>query len=65
MKYILTGRSINFTTDIVALAIDHLDEKDIKNHWNIRVLVPNKHSSSQSFILVLESFIRDVITNHH
>ena len=60
VKYTLKGRSINFTTDIVALAIDLLDGKDIKNHWNLRVLVTNKHSSSQSFILLLESFIRDV-----
>ena len=61
VKYTLKGRPINFTTDIVALAIDLLDGKDIKNHWNLRVLVPNKHSSSQSFILLLKSFIRDVI----
>ena len=61
VKYILKKRRINFTTDIVALAIDLLDGKDIKNHWNLRVLVPSKHSSSQSFILLLESFIRDVI----
>ena len=61
MKYILQGRSINFTTDIVALAINLLDRKNIKNHCNIRVLVSNKHSSSQSFILVLVSYIRDVI----
>ena len=60
MKYTLKGRPINLTTDIVALAIDLLDGKDIKNHWNLRVLVPNKHSLSQSFILLLESFIRDV-----
>ena len=60
MKYTLTGRPINLITDIVALAIDLLDGKDIKNHWNLRVLVPNKHSASQSFILLLESFIRDV-----
>ena len=61
MKYTLQGRSINLTTDIVALAIDLLNGKDIKNHWNISDLVPNKHSSSQSFILLLENFIRDVI----
>ena len=60
VKYTLKGRPINLTTDIVALAIDLLDGKDIKNHWNLRVSVPNKHSSSQSFILLLESFIRDV-----
>ena len=41
MKYILKGHLINCTTDIVALAIDLLDGKDIKNHWNLRVLVPN------------------------
>ena len=61
MKYILKGRPINFTTNILALAIDLLDGKDIKNHWNLRVLVPNKNSSTQLFILSLESFIRDVI----
>ena len=60
VKYTLTRRPINLTTDIVALAIDLLDGKDIKNHWNLFVLVPNKHSSSQSFIILLESFIRDV-----
>ena len=60
VKYILKGRPINLTTDIVALAIDLLDGKLIKNHWSLRVLVPNKHSLSQSFILLLESFIRDV-----
>ena len=60
VKYTLKGRPINLTTDIVALAIDLLNGKDIKNHWNLRVSVPNKHSSSQSFILLLESFIRDV-----
>ena len=60
MKYSLTGRSINLTTDIVALAIDLLDGQDIKNHWNLHVLVANELSASQSFILLLESFIRDV-----
>ena len=60
MRYTLKGRPLNLTTDIVALSIDLLDEKDIKNHWNLSVLVPNKHSSSQSFIILLESFIRDV-----
>ena len=60
VKYTLKKRLINLTTDIVALAIDLLDEKNIKNHWNLRVLDSNKHSSSQSFILLLESFIRDV-----
>ena len=60
MKYPPTGRPINLTTDIVVLAIDMLDWKDIKNHWNLRVLVFNKHSSSQSFIVLLDSFIRDV-----
>ena len=61
VKYILKGRPINFTTDIVAVAIDLLDDKNIKNHWSLRFLVLNKHSSSQSFILLLESFIRDII----
>ena len=60
MKYILKGRPINLTTDIVGFAIDLLDGKLIKNHWSLRVLVPNKHSLSQSFILLLERFIRDV-----
>ena len=60
MKYILQGRPINFTTDIVALAIDLIDGKDINNHWSLRVLVLNKYSLSQSFILLLKSFIIDV-----
>ena len=60
VKYTHKGRPINLTTDIVALAIDLLDEKDIKNHWNFHILVPNKHFSGQSFILLLESLIRDV-----
>ena len=60
IKYTLKGRPINLTTDIVGLAIDLLDGKDIKNHWNLRDLVPNKNSSSQSFILLLENFIRDI-----
>ena len=60
VKYTLKGRRINLTTDIVALAIDLLDGKDIKNYWNLCVLVPNKDSSSQSFILLLESFISEV-----
>ena len=60
VKYTLNGRPINLTTDIVALAIDLLDRKDINDHWNLRVLVSNKHSLSQSFILFLESFIWDV-----
>ena len=59
VKYTLKGRPFNLT-DIVAFAIDLLDGINIKNHWNLRILVPNKHSSSQSFILLLESFIRDV-----
>ena len=50
VKYLLKGRPINLTTDIVAVAINLLDGKDIENHWNLRFLVPNKHSSSQSFI---------------
>ena len=57
VKYTLNGRPINLTTDIVALAIDLLDRKDINDHWNLRVLVSYKHSLSQSFILFLESFI--------
>ena len=32
VKYILNGRPINLTTDIVVLDIDLLDGKDIKNH---------------------------------
>ena len=32
VKYTLKERPINLTTDIVALAIDLLDKKDIKNH---------------------------------
>ena len=51
VKYILKGRPIDFTTDIVAFAIDLFDGKNIKNHWNLCVLIPNKHSLSQSFIL--------------
>ena len=60
MKYTLEGRPFNLTTDILALAIDLLDGQNIKNHWNLSVLVSKKHSSSQSFILLLESVIRDV-----
>ena len=54
-NYILIGLPINLTTDIVPLVIDLLDGKDIKNHWNLRVSVPNKHSSSKSLILLLVS----------
>ena len=39
VKYTLKKRPINLTTDIVALSIDLIDKKDIKNHWNLRVLV--------------------------
>ena len=60
VKYKLKKRPIYLTTDIVALAVDLLDGKNIKNHWNLRVLFSNKHSSSQSFIILLERFIRDV-----
>ena len=60
IKYILKRRPINLATDIVALAIDLLVGKLIKNHWSVRRLVPNKHSSTQSFILLLDSFIRNV-----
>ena len=60
VKYTINGRPINLTTDIVALGIDLLDGKDMTNNWNLRVFVPNKHSLSQSFIILLESFIRDV-----
>ena len=60
VKYTFQGWPINLTTDIVALAIDLLDGKDIRNHWNLSVSVLIKHFSSQSFILLLESFIRDV-----
>ena len=34
VKYILKGRSINFTTDILAMAIYLLDGKFVKNHWS-------------------------------
>ena len=44
----------------MAVAINLLDGKDIKKNCCLRFLVPNKHSSSQSFILLLQSFIRDV-----
>ena len=47
VKYIRQGRPINFTTDIINLAIDRLDENNIKNHWNFSVLIFNKHFSSQ------------------
>ena len=57
VKNIIKRRPINLTTDIVALDIDLLGGKLIKNYWNLRVLVPNKHSSSQSFILLLESLL--------
>ena len=60
VKYILKGRPINFAIDIVALAIDLLDGKLIKNYWSLRLPVPNKRSSSQLFILLLECFISDV-----
>ena len=60
VKYLLKGRRINLTTDIVAVAINLLDRKDIKNYWSLQFLVPNKHSSSQSFILLIQRFIRDV-----
>ena len=42
VKYILELRPINFSTEIMALAIDLLDKNNIKNHWNFSVLVPNK-----------------------
>ena len=61
VKYILKGRPINLKTEIVVFGIDLLNGKDIKNYWNLRVLVPNKHSLRQSSILLLQSFIRDVI----
>ena len=32
VKYLIKGRPINLTTDIVALTINRLDGKDIKNH---------------------------------
>ena len=60
VKYLLKKRLINLTTDIVAVAINLLDGKDINNHWSLLFLVPNKHSYSQSFILLIQSFIRDV-----
>ena len=41
VKYILTKRFINLTTDIVAVVIVLLDGKDIKNNWN-----------PQSFVLI-------------
>ena len=60
VKYLLKGRTINLGTDNVAVAISLLDGKDIKNDWSLRLLVPNKHSSNQSFISLLQNFIRDV-----
>ena len=60
VKYIIKGRQINFTTNIVAVAIDLLDGKLIKNHWCLRLLVPIRYSSSQAFILFVQSFIRTV-----
>ena len=60
VKYLLNGRPINLTTDIVAVVINLLNGKDIKNHYSFRFLVPNKHSSSQSFILLIQSLIKDV-----
>ena len=64
VKYLLKKRPINLTTDIVAIAINLLDGKYIKNHWSLGFLVPTKHSSSQSFILLLQSFIKNIfITN--
>ena len=42
MKYILKGRLINLTIDYVAMAIDLLDDNDIKNNWSLRFLFPNK-----------------------
>ena len=60
VKYLLTGRSINLATDNVAVTINLLDGKDNKNYWSLRLLVPNSHSSNQSFILLLQHFIRDV-----
>ena len=61
VKYILKKRPINLTIDILAVAIVLLDGKNIKNHWSPQSLVSNKHSPSQSFILLLQSFIRDDI----
>ena len=63
VKYLLKGGPINLTIDIVPVAINLLDGKDIKKNCSLRFLVPNKHSSSQSFILILQSFIRDVFTD--
>ena len=61
LKYILKERPIKLTTDIVAVAIDLLDGNVINNHWCLRFVVLNKHFSSESFILLLQSFIGDVI----
>ena len=61
VKYILKGRPINLTTDIVAVANDLFDDKTIKDHWSLWFLVSNKHSPSQLFILLLQSFIQNVI----
>ena len=41
VKYLLKGRPINLATDIVAVAINLLDWKDIKNYWSLRLLVLN------------------------
>ena len=57
----LTKRTIIIKIDNVTLAIDLLDGKHIKHHWRLRVIVPNKYSSNKSFILLMDSFIRDVI----
>ena len=35
LKHILNGRPINLTTDIVALDIDVLDGKFVKNYWSL------------------------------
>ena len=60
LKYLHKGRPINNTNNIVAVAINLLDGKDIKKNCCLRFLVSNKHFSCQSFILLLQSYIRDV-----
>ena len=57
VKYLLIERCINLTINIVGVAINLRNEKDIMNYCSLRCLVPNKHSSSRSFILLLQSFI--------
>ena len=61
VKYLLKRRPINLTIDIVAVSINLLEGKNIKKNCSLWFLVPNKHSLSQSIILLLHSIIRVVI----